>query len=309
VTAVVFAMPYAPPAPPAPKWQGYRMTWTGADGSTWDLDGSGGVLLLQEGLVGLHMPAYDRFTSSSPARPGRRHRGSRAKERSVEWNLLVWNDQSSEGWRELDRAFWDSFHPDIPGTWTVTDPRGRALSLQCRFVGPDAEAFAGDPSKRGWALYSVQMVADDPYWIGAPIEQSWRQAPPVAFFDLAGAPPFQISSGAGTADAVMMNPGDVEAYPVWTVRDVMLSLSITVDGGELVLPAVAKGQTLTVDTDPAVALAILTDVDGTRYDVSGAVDPWDPRPIPPGADVPLLLVADGFGTITARIVPRYRRGV
>lgn len=309
MTTVVYAMPYAPPPPPAPKWQGYRMTWTGADGSTWNLDGSDGVLLTKEGLVGLHMPAYDRFTSTSPSRPGSRHRGSRAKERPVEWNLLVWSDESSEAWREIDRAFWRSFDPDAPGTWTVTDPRGRSLSLRCRFVGPEGAGYDSDPGKRGWALYQVQLVATDPFWVGAPIEESWRQAAPVPFFDLAGSPPFNIMSGASTAGATMTNPGDVEAYPVWTVADTMLSLSITVDGGEIVLPTVAQGQTLTVDTDPAVALAILTDVDGARYDVSGLVDPWDPRPIPPGADVPLLLVADGFGTITARIVPRYRRGV
>ena len=171
MTALVFAAPYTPPPPPVPKprlWDSYRMTWQGANGTLWELDGSQGVMLLEDGLVGLDFPEADVFTSTSPATAGRRHRGSRWKEREVEWNLLVFSDESSAAWRALDRAFWGSFSVDSPGTWTATDATGRALSLPCHLV-PVGRAFDRDPSRHGWALYQVRMIANDPFWVGPAI--------------------------------------------------------------------------------------------------------------------------------------------
>ena len=307
MTSLVFALPYVPPAPPAPRWVGYEMTWEGADGSTWDLNGSGGVLLLQEGLVGLQMPGYDRYTSTSPATPGARHRGSRAKERAVEWNLLVWTDESSAAWRELDRAFWRSFDPDTPGTWVVRDERGRTLRLECRFVGPDSAATDRDPSKVGWALYQVQLVASNPFWVGESlIAGSWANTAPDPFFDSEnGVDGLSIANGSTTEGATATNPGDEPVWIEWEIEGPMASLSLTVDGGEIQIPTLLDGDILVVDTDPAEGTAILN---GTE-DVSGEVDPWDPRPIPPGRDVPIQIVANGFGKITARLTPRYRRGL
>jgi hypothetical protein len=303
VTAFVFALPYTPPPPPAPKWDGYKMTWKGADGTVWALDGSQGVVLLHDGLVGLHTPGYDRYTSSSAARPGVRHRGSRAKERSVEWNLLVYSDESSAGWREIDRAFWSSFDPDIPGVWTVSDVTGRTLSLECRFVGPDSDPYDTDPSRRGWSIYSVQMVATEPFWTAAPVEASWQNEPPEPFFGTDGQ--LHIVNGSSTTDAVMTNPGDEPAWLQWEIEGPMFAFAATVDGGQIQIPALDTGDRLVIDTDPSEATAILNDIE----DVSGAVDPWDPRPVPPGRDVPLHIVATGFGKVTARLTPKYRRGV
>jgi hypothetical protein len=301
LTALVFAAPYVPPPPPVPAWAGYVMTWTGPDGFTWALDGSQGVLLLQDGLVGLHLPGYDRYTSTAPATAGSRHRGSRAQERSVEWNLLVYADDSSEEWRALDRAFWSSFDVDDPGVWTVTDPAGRSLSLDCRLV-PQNDPYDRDPSLFGWALYHVQLVANQPFWRGEQVSQSWQNTTAVPFFGVDGQ--LHISNGSSATSAIMSNPGDVDAWPVWTITGPMTSLSITVNGGMITIPTLTSTETLVVDTDPGVATAIKNGVD-----VSGTVDPWDPRPIPRGDDGPLTINANGTGTIAVSITPRYRRGI
>lgn len=300
--AFVYAVPYIPPPPPAPLWEGYRMRWTGCDGSEWILDGSQGVALLQDGLVGLHFPEFDVYESTSPAVAGARLRGSRARKRAVEWNLLVWNDESSEEWRKLHRAFFRAFSVDKPGTWTVRDPSGRALTLKCYLV-PGSHAYDRDPSQAGWSLYQMQMVAYQPFWSGEPIPYSWRAATPEPFFDEAGSPDFHISDSANVSTATMTNPGDVPAWPIWTVTAPMTSLSITVAGGTLTIPALTGTQKLVIDTDPNVATALRDGVD-----VSGLIDPWDPRPIPPGEDVPVTITADGFGTVAAEITPRYYLG-
>lgn len=301
MSALVFAVPYVPPPPPVPVWVGYEMTWAGADGSTWTLDGSQGVLLLQDGLVGLHFPEHDRFTSTAPSTAGSRHRGSRAQERDVEWNLLVYSDESSAEWQAIDRAFWSSFDVDDPGVWTVADAGGRSLSLECRLV-PKNDPYDRDPALHGWSLYHVQMVACEPFWRGPEVSQTWQNAAPVPFFGVDGQ--LHVSNSSSMTAATMNNPGDVEAWPAWTITGPMTSLSITVDGGTITIPTLASGDTLIVNTDPAVATALKNGVD-----VSGLVDPWDPRPIPRGDDVPVTLTVTGTGSVTATITPRYRRGI
>lgn len=303
MSALVFAVPFVPPAPPAPVWEGYRMSWTGADGSFWPLDGSLGVTLTSEGLVGLDFPEYDLHTSTSPAVAGSRHRGSRAKARAVEWNLIIWSDGSSAEWRARDRAFWRSFSVDEPGLWTVTDPAGRSLSLPLQLNPKDA-GFPHDPSKAGFSLYQRDLIANQPFWSGAPIEKAWKAADPVDFFDAAGSPPFHVSSSASLSTATLTNPGDVSTWPVWTISAPMTSLTIEVAGGALTIPELTGSQRLVIDTDPSVATALLDGVD-----VFADVDPWDPRPIPAGTDVPITLTADGAGEIRVSIVPHYRRGV
>ena len=304
MSALVYAAaPYAPPPPPAPPWVGYTMTWTGPDGAAWPLDGSTGVLLLQDGLVGLHIPEHDRYTSTAPSIAGSRHRGSRAQERDVEWNLLVYSDASSEAWLELDRAFWSSFDTDDPGVWTVSDLNGRALSLECRLT-PKNDPYARDPSLFGWNLYNVQMVAGDPFWRGAPIERSWHNSTPVAFFDPAGSPSFHISSAATLATAQLDNPGAASAWLAYEFVGPLTDISITMNDGTIEPPDVADGSTLLVNTDPQVASVLL---DGA--DVFYTVGAWDPRPLPKSASTLLTIAATGTGTISATFTPRYRRGI
>lgn len=302
MSALVYAAaPPQPPPPPVSPWVGYVMTWTGADGSVWALDGSQGVLLLQDGLVGLHTPQTDRYTSTAPSTAGSRHRGSRAQERIVEWSVLVYSDDSSKEWLAVDRAWWGSFDEDQPGTWTVTDPAGRSLSLDCRLT-PQNDPYGQDPALLGWALYHVQMIANQPYWRGDPVTQSWQQATPDPLFG--GDGQLHVSSAASFASATMSNPGDVDAWLVWTVTGPMTSLSITVDGGTIATPSLIAGDTLVIDTDPAVATGLKNGVD-----VSGLVDPWDPRPVPKGNNVPVTFTATGTGQVSASLIPRYRRGI
>ena len=303
MTALVFAAPYTPPPPPVPVWVGYNMTWTGPSGARWRLDGSQGVALVKEGLVGLHFPQYERFTSESPSTAGARHRGSRAKERAVEWNILTYADGASNEWLEIDRAFWDSLDVDEPGVWEVTDLRGRTLSLECRLNPTSDHSFDQDPSKGGWGLYQVQLVASRPFWTAPPVEKSWRKSDPVEFFDPAGNG-VHISSGASLVNTSMTNPGDVAASILWTFEGPLDPTTVTVDGGAFTTPEIPEGSTLVVDTDPEELTAFL---DGE--DVSGEVDPFDPHPLPKGSNVPVSIETDGFGTVTARLTPLQRRGV
>ena len=304
----ILASPFQVVAPldVAASWPGISaMTWTGWDGSEWDLLGSNGVALTA-GARGMSMPPVDRFTSTSPALAGSRWRGSRTLEREVFWPLFVYNDGGSQAWVEHDRAFWRTMDPTRPGLWSVTHPDGTIRTLVCRFVDDGDGVFDRDPSAAGWAVYGVTLVAEQPYWQGTPVTQTWKTVSPVSFFGAgSGGPPFTISPGSSLAKASINNPGDVDAYPLYTITGPVDSVSVGYAGNVVQLGAIADGQTRIVDTRPD-RLTVKDQNGVDRWSELGASANFD-APLPPGNPISLSLAMVGAGTVTASIIPLYYR--
>lgn len=306
---VVYGAPHVPPAPPVKQFRPGHHKWIGWDGSEWSEWNLGdwrvsGVCFADGELDGMDFPPFDRYTSTSPATAGSRFRGFRTAERTVDWNILVYSKKSSAEWLEVDRAFAATLGPGRTGVWEYTSPDGVTRSLRLRRVAGDGGPTM-DPALKGYALYQPQMVAEDPYWKGKEIVRAWGSPAQEDFFSDDDTHLFYISGASTLGTATMPNPGDVEAWPIITIdgtEGAMTNLSVEIDGGTVGLPDVALGEVLVVNTDPEVATALLDGVD-----VSGVCDPWDPRGLPPGEDVPVTIAATGTGTVSLSIVPRYFR--
>jgi hypothetical protein len=292
------------PAPPATDWAGLRPTWTGWDGSVWDLtDPASGVLLMRGGTRGLTMPPIRRYTSASPAVPGSRWRGAVPDERDVFWPLLVLSETSSQAWVQLDRAFWRTMDPARPGVWAVTHPSGETRRLRCRFVDDGNHTFDLLPVKYGWTRYGVSLVAEAPYWEGTQQVRYFGADPPVLFFT-ADASVFALDPEQTVATATMDNPGDVDAYPVWTISGPSDRAVLGVGGRLIEVPfPVPAGKELVVDPRPTAQTAI--DSDGN--DRTGELGAVDFAPIPPGESVTLSLELVGDGFISAALTPLHYR--
>jgi hypothetical protein len=309
VTYVVYSAAPEIPEPPLPKFLGLSHTWTGWDGTTFDLtEGTAGVFMLLDGVTGMHMPEFDQFLDEHASVDGARYRGERTRVRNPEWTLGIFGDTSPE-WRARDVAFWRTMHPGRPGLWTVTDPDGATRTLACRYRSSSEIQFDLDPSKAGWSVYPVTLMAERPYWEGAPINSPvWGEAESEDFTGPDDeAPDYYVAGATSLGSAAMANPGDVDASLVYTVRGVgagLTSVSIEAAGGELGFGAVAAGSVLRINTDPTAPLATLDGVD-----VSGSVDPWDPRAIPAGESSALGITMVGEGTVQASFVPRYFRAL
>lgn len=310
MTYVVYARPPVLPEPPLPVWQGMRHTWTGADGSEFDLsNATAGIVLLLDGVTGMHLPEFDEYLDENASVDGARYRGSRTRARRPEWTLGVFGDSSAE-WRARDTAFWSTMHPDRPGVWTVTDPDGRSRSLRCRYRTSSEHEYDRDPLEAGWAVYSVTLTAERPFWEGERITSPlWGQG--AAGTPFTGpddrAPAYHISKATTLGSAEIENPSDVDADLVWTIRGEgagLTGVEISAAGGSLAFGAVPAGSVLCIDTDPTSPTATLDDVD-----VSGAIDPWDPRPIPARTTSPLSITLAGQGTAQASFIPRYMRAL
>ncbi|MGN8245232.1 hypothetical protein ACTHAM_002351 [Cellulomonas soli] len=330
MSPTVFAVPFIPPPPPLPAFRGFGMTWTGWDGTVWDLTGGeseGTGLSLQSGVRGHDVPPKSRrFSSDSPALAGSRTRGFQVLDREVFWPLRVYSDASSQAWVEYDRAFWRTLQEDRPGVWTLIHPDGTRRTLRCAYAETDGSASDIDPSLVGWALYGINLVAEQPYWQGAPVVRRFAAAAAAPFIPEGGGPPFAIGEESTLSTATITNPGDVPSWVTWWVTDTD-SLTIGVDGRAVVVPfEVGPGRMLVIDTSPAartakeidappidlvtreaqeswVASQLPTATDRTRE--LGPSTKWGPVPAGGMVDVSIDMV--GPGSVRASLVPLHRR--
>lgn len=320
--ALILAGPKAVPPPAVgPQWAGVTsMTWTvpgvaSVDLLDWRADG---VMVLRDGLRGLNMPPVERFTSTSPAVAGSRWRGAQTRERSVFWPTLVYTDAGSDVWHEADERLWSTLRPDLVGEWAVVTDRGGERRLRCRWVGDGDHSFPRDPIQAGWAIYGVELVAEDPYWAGETVVSTWEAGGSAGEPFLPG-PPFHIAAASTTDAARLVNPGELPAHVVWTVTGPCTSAQVgfevdtdTPDGPTRSVVKVpwplADGETVTIDTRPNMQTAVATSAAGAVTDRTGDLGEEAAfAPIPPGDGATLQLAVDGGGTITAELEPMYWR--
>lgn len=301
MTSILYAArPFRPGPAHLRNWNRFGLRWVGWNGAEFNLrDIRGGTIVTNEGLLALHFPPFEVHASESPATAGRRRLDARTRERAVKLPVYLWSDDGSPEWALLYKRFFDSFHPTRPGRLEIVTPLGARTLRECYLDSSGDFQFTNDAIYDGHMRCDVNMTAEDPHWYGAAIERDWQIVDPVPFFNASN---LWVSEGASYAEAVLTNPGNVSAWPTWTVRagTAPLVADITVDGGRMLTPSVPAGSTLVIDTEKQVAL-----LDGV--DVTDEVDPWDPAPIPDGDNVPLTLILTGLGTVTARIEPRYFR--
>jgi hypothetical protein len=313
---LAFAAPYAAPSP-ARSWIGLQMTWTGWDGSVWDLTSAAEGVVMMAGVRGLTMPPVVHYKTSYATVPGANWRGHTVDPREVFWPIQVFSDNGSQAWVERERAFWKTMRPVKTGVWSVTHPSGEQRHLDCRFVDDGQQAFSIDPAIVGWSNYGITMVADKPFWRGTPQGREWAAGGALPFFhEAAPGASFTISPSNAAGTAHMHNPGDVDTYPVWELTGPIDSASVGIPGRTIGVPfAIAAGKILIIETDPTKQVATLYDHTGsgaTRV-LTNPVDKTTNLTAPVFAALPadenatLAVTMAGTGNVRAVITPLYLR--
>jgi hypothetical protein len=310
VTAVVIGVPYAPPDPGFdPDWGRLKMTWESWDGSTvWELTKPEfGVFLRREGLRGLGMPEVSHKRDTSPAVAGAYWREVQYQPRDVFWPLHLFSDEGTADWIARDRAFWRSMHPEHEGRWVVRTRDGVERSLRLRFSDDGSWAPEADPTYYGWANYGLRLQADQPFWEGKAVSRTWDNANETGDFFAASPGVLFIKSGRTTANATIVNGGDVDTWPKWRYSGPADGATISVNGHliEIPIPLLAN-QWVDIDTDPREQTAI-DHTGASRYEDLGEVD-WRGF-LPPGnQQLSLSLDEPGEGaSIGMEFTPLYLR--
>jgi hypothetical protein len=296
----------------------FNISWTGVDGSSWDLTNGTQGVYTAKGYSGLHLPTFTQQVSKAARVPGQRYLGTVYEARSIPLPVIV-RAAHGDAWRNLDTSWWRSLSPEATGTLTVTTTSGGARSIPCR-LGSAADAATDiHPGSQGIGQYALTLEADAPFWTGPVITQTYA-LPAVAasqnYYGGSGGsgfgPPFYISPSSALANATISNPGDRPAYSRWSITGPGTA-SFAINGHSTTLPPLVSGQTISIDTNPLAAGAV-TDVSGggsvNFWPQMGAHDFW--QPIPAGAvgyPIPISFTSGvvGQSSVTVTLTPLYNR--
>jgi hypothetical protein len=116
---------------------------------------------------------------------------------------------------------------------------------------------------------------------------------------------FSIGSSNAVFGARIANPGDVDAWPVWKVNGPYTVASVGVGSRLISLPARTNGQSITVDTNPAVQTA----TDQTGADITALLGSVDFAPVAPGDPSQLNVTMTGTGSVDVTVTPAFYMAV
>ena len=307
------------------RWECLGMTWTGWEGSVWDLSNRASGVYLLQGVRGLGLPTGTRFRDKSPSSHGSQHRGFLWDEREVFWPIKT-RHESGRQFIERDRAFFKTLHPSKVGRWTVVQPDGTSRYLDLRLEPATADpGIEYMPTMFGWAQYGVYLTADQPFFVGAPSVSSFKA--PVAvgpFFEPVGPQLFNIGQGFTFENAAIDNLGDEKSFPRWFVEG-PIDAGSWVGVGDLPVQvpfAVPAGKCLVIESDPTMIGATMYDIVTAAkkpnervigvdminpVDMSAELGEADFGAVEPGKSVPLSISFSGTGVVEAYLPNLYDR--
>ncbi|MEV2277878.1 hypothetical protein AB0I72_20060 [Nocardiopsis sp. NPDC049922] len=225
-------------------------------GQVWPLtDTLRGWFTLADGVSGLGAAPYDLTTDAHP-RGGVRLRHAQPQARTVVWPIHVYGQDHTEfigRWRALVKAFTDTLRRG-PGLLEIARPDGTRRRIAVYY----SQGFDGQ-GEQGTGIVSdsavLSLLCEDPYWIDSvPLTEHREHGTGEDFLQ----PYPSVSSGQVLGSTTLANPGDVVAWPQWTITGPASLVTFTQnDTGEsfTVDPAAIGGSLLaheqvTVSTDP-----------------------------------------------------------
>jgi hypothetical protein len=228
VGSVVLEPP--PTSPPAelPEIGRAHATYIDPRGGVWPLtDPARGWFTLAAGVSGLGAAPVELASDPHP-RGGERLRHVQPQARSIVWPLHVYGADHTEftaRWRALARAFTDTLRYG-PGILEIARPDGgrRRISVyyQGGFEGQAQEGYSRTDDSAILALW-----CEDPYFYDPdPITEHRESGAGVDFF----VPYPSVSSSQVLGDTTLTNPGDVVAWPVWTITGPASAVTFTHGG-------------------------------------------------------------------------------
>jgi len=287
-------------------------TYIDPTGGQWPLSNRAlGWYTLAGGVSGLGAAPID-ITADPYPRGGSRVRHIQPAARTITWSIRVEGDthlEFVERWRALARAITCTTRLG-PGVLEIARPDGSVRRIAVYYAA-GFDGISQGTSSLFWDVAVVQWLCQDPYWYDAVPHIVHRQSDAAANY-LNPYP--SVSSSQVLGDTTVTNPGDVTAWPTWTITGPASLITMTRgDTGESFVldPHAAAighgdllaGQHVTVTTEPPTVRY----QDGNNWigalNWPGAVL-WN---LPPG-DTPLTFELDGAAAGSAvdlSFNPRY----
>lgn len=308
------------PIVPVPEdWQHTYVSLRGANGQgeviplTGLTNGSWPAIVLQPGVSGLDLPPFELHADDSPNLDGSSFRSTRAASRQILLPVYVYGiDRRTL--REFKRRLANVLNPrNGYCTLTFIEQDGVPRRINCYYAGGMEGNESADAAGFRWISYGIQLTAMDPWFYGdTEVSARWSFGSAMPFLGSSFFP-LQLGSGTQATNTIEVdNPGDVEAWPIWTITGPLKSFELTgPDGSKFGIPAQAggldvlpAGRTLTIDTRPGYKT--VRDDQGNNYFPQLGASPslWS---VPPGISTVKTDLVAGSGTpsVMVRLEPRY----
>lgn len=247
------------------------------------------TLDVEWGITGRFMPPIEHVEDDVPQQDGSRLRLVRVRPRDVPLKLSVLGDDEQH-LRTLLRQLVALFSPSRgDGRLRATRADGTARELRCRYKG-GLDALSEDfESSYGWQRAVLVLRAHDPYWYDTVARSiTYRPGAPQPFF-----PDLAINSDRIIGTQTVVNDGDVDAWPVWTVHGAASRFHTNNDttGRSLQLStALTAAQSAVADTRPFVK-TVRRD-DGTNLFAVASQPPSSLWPLIPGDNQVSIVLPD-----------------
>lgn len=216
---------------------GATAQWIDPGGTAWDLtDPDTGWFTVDE-VTGLGAAPVKLTTDSYP-RGGARVRWDQPQPRVITWGLHIFGADHLAflaNWRRLAYAF-SRTRRDGPGTLVIARQDGTARQIAAYYQ----DGFDNTPG--GHFIDDdvvLTLFCEDPFWRDVdPVVEGRQYLLPASYLS----PYPQVSTGQGLGASTIINPGDVEAWPQW---------SITGPATSILAANAATGETFTLDPNAA----------------------------------------------------------
>lgn len=271
----------------------------GSNGDTIAIDGSAGYYLTT-GLRGLGIPATDVRIDNS-ASDGGVWRSSRRAVRELDMPVVVLGlnraDVESK-LRRLSNALSDRYGiPKLLAEYTD----GSAYELEIHYTG-GAETSFGEDAGSTFCRWVLSVQAPDPFWTSRTATQFTLSYQSAVRGLLPNLQQLQVSPSQLSGSFTIDNPGDVEAYPVWTLEGAATELSVTRNGvGFTLTETLVSTDRRVIDTRNAT---VVSQSGANKYAKLAAA----PKlfPLPPGLSTVNIQVsgADSSTKLSGYFLPR-----
>ncbi|NYV73178.1 phage tail domain-containing protein [Streptomyces sp. UH6] len=272
--------------------------------------------VLGQGVSGLGATPYT-VTSDPHPRGGAVIRHVQAQARTIVWPMWVQGDDHQsfiDLWRELGYAITRTLTEGRPGWLEVSRPDGRIRRIAVTYQ-EGWEGQGSDGSGITWDKAVVTFLCPDPYWVDTEPESIHRESGTGTDYLV---PYPTVSSSQTLGDTTLVNRGNVEVWPSWTLTgplsaatftrtiqgpDGPLTGSFTLTMSDTPHGPLLPGETVIISTDPPSVRS------GSGENLLGGLD-WPTAvlwSLPPGeTEVSFVVAGSGPGTaIDCTYYPRY----
>lgn len=221
----------------------------GSNGDTIQLTNEFSDYVLTTGVLGFGIPPTQVRISES-ASAGGVWRNTKRGVRDIDLPIVVTGTDRQDLETKLRRL--SNLLQDFNGPTKIraSYSDGTAFELNAHYVG-GGDVEYGEESNLKMAKWVISMQAPNPYWESVnPVNYTLQMIGGRGLLKgSTSLSQLKLSGQYGFGDVTLVNPGDVVAYPTWTITGPADSVSISQNGvGFTYAGAIAAGEQVVIDT-------------------------------------------------------------